>query len=306
LRIKLLKGLIGLVDYDSLALQQDERFAMPWNETDREKYAVIRERYPSDLSDAEFAQVQPLLPAAKPLGCKSTDPRAVLNTLFYLVSAGCPWRCLPKDFPPFTTVQKCFYTLRNRGLWEQIVSVLVMAVHEAEGKDAAPTVVIVDSQSIKTTEASGPKDYDAGKKVKGRKRHIAVDTLGLPIKCQVTTADAQDRDALAPLLKAVSAKSPRVKLAFVDGGHAGDETQRVAYEVSRIRLTVVKRTDRKVRGFVVLPKCWVVERTLGWVNRACPLAKDFEALITTSQAWFMLSMAFLFVRRIARDYGTAA
>ncbi len=109
--------------------------------------------------------------------------------------------------------------------------------------------------------------------VKGRKRHIAVGTLGLPIKCQATTADAQDRDALAPLLKAVSAKSPRVKLAFVDGGHAGDETQRVAYEVSRIRLTVVKRTDRKVRGLVVLPKCWVVERTLGWVNRACPLVR---------------------------------
>jgi transposase len=300
------KGLIGLLDYDSLALQQDERFAMPWNETDRAKYAVIRERYASDLSDEEFALVQPLLPAAKPLRRKPTDPRAMLNALFYLVRAGCPWRYLPKDFPPFTTVQNRFYTWRNCGLWEQIVSVLVMAAREAEGKDAAPTVVIVDSQSIKTTEAGGPKGYDAGKKVKGRKRPIAVDTFGLPIKCQVTTADVQDRDALAHLLKAVSAKSPWVKLAFVDGGYAGDETQRVAYEASRIRLTVVKRTDRKVRGFVVLPKRWIVERTFGWVNRARRLAKDFEALITTSQAWFMLSLAFLLVRRIARDYGTAA
>jgi transposase len=137
-------------------------------------------------------------------------------------------------------------------------------------------------------------------------RHIAVDTLGLPIKCQVTTADVQDRDALAALLAAVSTKSPRVKHAFVDGGYAGDETQRAAYEAIRIRLTVVKRTDREVKGCIVLPKRWIVERTFGWANRARRLAKDFEALTTSSQAWFMLSMAFLLVRRIARDYETAA
>ena len=107
------------------------------------------------------------------------------------------------------------------------------------------------------------------------------------------------------LLKAVSQKSPWVKLAFVDGGYAGDETQRAAYEASRIRITVVKRADREVKGFIVLPKRWIVERTFGWVNRARRLAKDFEALITSSQAWFMLSLAFLLVRRIARDYGRA-
>jgi transposase len=115
-------------------------------------------------------------------------------------------------------------------------------------------------------EAGGAKGYDAGKKTKGRKRHIAVDTLGLPIKCRVTTADVQDRDALPDLLKAVSAKSPWVKLAFVDGGYAGDETQRAAYQASRIRITVVKRTDRQVKGFVVLPKRWIVERTFGWTT----------------------------------------
>lgn len=279
---------------------------MPWNETDRAKYAVIRERYASDLSDAEFALVAPLLPARKPCGRKPTDPRAILNALFYLVRAGCPWRYLPKDFPPFTTVQNRFYAWRDSGLWEQIVSVLVMAVRETEGKKAAPTVVIVDSQSVKTTEAGGAKGYDAGKKVKGRKRHIAVDTLGLPIKCQVTTADVQDRDGLVPLLKAVSQKSPWVKLAFVDGGYAGDETQRAAYEASGVRLSVVKRTDRAVKGFIVLPKRWIVERTFGWANRARRLAKDFETLVTSSQAWFLLAMSFLLVRRIARDYEKAA
>src|ERR1700709_1963286 len=139
---------------------------MAWNETDREKYAVIRERYASDLSDEEFALIQPLPPNTKPLGRKPTDARSILNALFYMIRVGCPWRYLPKDFPPFTTVQNRFYAWRDSGLWEQIVRVLVMAGREAEGRDAAPTVVIIDSQSVKTTEAGGPRSYDAGTKIK--------------------------------------------------------------------------------------------------------------------------------------------
>ncbi len=273
---------------------------MAWNEADRAKYAVIRDRYASDLSDEEFALIEPVLPAPKPRGRKPTDARTILNALFYMIRCGCPWRYLPKDFPPFTTVQNRFYAWRDSGLWDQVVAVLVPEVREAMGREAAPSVIIVDSQSVKTTEAGGPSGYDAGKKIKGRKRHIAVDTLGLPIECQITPADVQDRDALTPLLKAVHQKSPWVELAFVDGGYSGDETRRAAFEASRIKVSVVKRSDRSVKGFVVLPKRWIVERTLGWLNRSRRLAKDFEALIESSHAWVMLAIGFLLLRRVAR------
>jgi len=202
-------------------------------------------------------------------------------------------------------VQNRFYAWRDSGLWEQILAVLVMALRGAHDKSASPSAVVADSQSVKTTEAGGPSGYDAGKKIKGRKRHIAVDTLGLPVKCHVTTADVQDRDAIAKLLNAVSKRAPWVKLAFVDGGYAGDETARAAFEASRIRLEVVKRTDKQIKGFIVLPKRWVVERTFGWINRARRLAKDFETLIESSKAWFLLAVAFLLVRRTARDYSAA-
>ncbi len=148
---------------------------MPWNEADRAKYDVIRARYASDMSEAEFALIAPLLPPPRRRGRKPTDRQAIINALFYMIRGGCPWRYLPKDFPPFTTVQNRFYAWRDSGVWAQIVSVLVMATREAEGREATPTVVVVDSQSVKTTEAGGRRGFDAGKKVKGRKRHLAVE-----------------------------------------------------------------------------------------------------------------------------------
>jgi transposase len=138
----------------------------------------------------------------------------------------------------------------------------------------------------------------SGKKVKGRKRHIAVDTLGLPIECQITPADVQDRDALAPILRAVKRKSPWVKVAFADGGYNGDEAQRGAFEASRIEVVVVKRTDKKIKGFVVLPKRWIAERTLGWINRSRRLAKDFEGTIESALAWMQIAFIAILLRRL--------
>ena len=157
-----------------------------------------------------------------------------------------------------------------------------MHVREAEGKDASPTVVIVDSQAVKTTEAGGERGYDVAKATKGRKRHVAVDTLGLPIKCQITAANVQDRDALAPLLKAVSRNSPWVKLAFADSGYNGDEAQRAAFAASRIRTTVVKRADKQLKGLRRLTQALDRRANLRLDQPSTSSRKDFKTLVASS------------------------
>jgi transposase len=173
-----------------------------WTETTQQQYRRDGLRYASDVSDAEWAQIETLLPVPKRLGRpRTTQMRQVVNAMLYLLTTGCQWRLLPKEFPPFSTVQRFFYRWRDAGLWQTINHFLVMRTREAAGREASPTAGVLDSQSVKTTEAAGPRGYDAGKKIKGRKRHVLTDTNGLLVAAVVHQADIQDRDG-APLVLA--------------------------------------------------------------------------------------------------------
>jgi putative transposase len=273
---------------------------MPWTEITRPHYERRCPRYASDLTDAEWALIEPMMPAANRIGRpRRTDLREVVNALLYVASAGCAWRLLPKDFPPFSTVQKYFWRWRDEGLLRKISNTLVMAAREAEGREASPTAGVVDSQSVKTTESGGNRGFDAGKKIMGRKRHIVVDTIGLMVGLVVHAADIQDRDGAPAVLKSILRRWPWLRHLFADGGYAGPKLKGALQKIGRFTLEIVKRTDA-AKGFKVLPRRWVVERTFAWLGRCRRLAKDWEKSIASAEAWIFIAHIRLLTRRLAR------
>jgi transposase len=271
-----------------------------WTETTRRQYRRDDLRYASDMTDAEWALIEPHLPAAKPLGRPRRVPlRRVVEALLYLLRTATPWRLLPRDFPHRSTVQRYFYAWQAQGLWERINFVLVQHARECDGREASPSAGVIDSQSVKTTESGGPRGYDAGKKIKGRKRHILTDTIGHLVAAQVHTADIQDRDGAPGLLASIRYRYPWLRHVFADGGYAGEKLASALAGHGQWQIEIVKRSDRSA-GFYVLPRRWVVERTFAWLNRNRRLAKDFEVTLASSQAWIYLASVQLLARRLTR------
>jgi transposase len=224
--------------------------------------------------------------------------RRILDAMLYLLRGGLPWRMLPPGFPPATTVQRYFYAWRDCGLWQTINHYLLMAIRTAEGREASPSAGVIDSQSVKTTESGGIRGYDAGKKIKGRKRHILTDTCGYLVHAVIHSADIQDRDGAPLVLAAIINRFPWLRHVFADGGYAGEKLEAALAKIGSWTLEIIKRSDT-AKGFVLLPRRWVVERTFAWLNRNRRLAKDFEQTIESATAWLFMASVQLFARRIA-------
>jgi putative transposase len=259
--------------------------------------------YPSNLTQAEFDYLNDLIPEAKPGGRpRQVDLWEVLNAIFYVLMQGCSWRALPGDFPAWQTVYTYFRNWRKDGTWILIHDRLRDWTRMEEERDPRPSEASIDSQSVKSAamvhQAVG---YDAGKQIKGRKRFLSVDTLGLVLRVLVTAASVGEREGGKQVLgrvKQMGKTVARLHTTWVDGGFDGDPFMQWVMDICRWIVIVVLRPEL-AKGFVLLPKRWVVERTFGWLMNARRLVRDYEKLPETSEAFIYLAMIRIMVRRLA-------
>jgi putative transposase len=271
-----------------------------------------RKTYTSDLTADEWTLIAPLLPAAKSGGRpRTTDLREVVNAIFYLLRGGCTWRLLPHDVPVWQTVYDYFRSWRKAGVWERIHTGLRREVRRQAGRAAEPAAAIIDTQSIKTTERGGEHGYDGGKKVNGRKRHVLVDTLGLVLKVKVHAADISDGAGAKLLLEPGTLGCPRLQHLWADMGYRGELlpwiTEHLGWSVE-----IVQRPRKWGRypvgveppplpAFTVLPRRWVVERTLAWIGRYRRMSKEYDYLPESSEAWIYAAMSRLMLKRLIQQ-----
>jgi putative transposase len=258
-------------------------------------------RYPSDLTDAEWAYVQPLLPAASKDGRpEKHDRRDIVDAILYVTHNGVVWRALPADFPPWKTVYGFFERWKNEGVTIRVHDGLRGEVRQGEGRSAAPTAGVIDSQSVKgaATVTTPTRGYDAGKKVNGRKRFIIVDTLGLLLAVLVVPASRQDRDGARQLLVDHYFTIPTCRFLFADGGFAG---RFVTWAATVMKTTVeIVQKEQGQKGFRPLPKRWVVERTLAWITAHRRLTRDYERDPASSATFVYWAMIRTMAHRLAR------
>jgi putative transposase len=259
--------------------------------------AAKTKRYPTDLTDAEWSRIAPLLPRAPKRGRRrSVDLREILNAIRYMARSGGGWRMLPKDFPPWQTVYWWFRRFVRLLLFRTIHDIALMIDRERAGREASPSAGIVDSQSVKAPAAK-ERGYDAGKKVVGRKRHIAVDTDGRLLMVNLTTADISDSAGAQTILAAIRKRWPWLKHLFADGAYDRTKLMDKAAFLDFV-IAIVRRLEGEP-GFTVLPRRWVVERTFGWLVRWRRLVRDYEQRLDVSEAMIHVAMGSLLLRRIS-------